>query len=533
MALTLSDINLFVTTDVHSFIASHAHTDGLCGAMRCDADFGTLTSFWQRMRERADALGKDIFIFDNGDVVDGTGLSTATKIDGAAVFPLLMAMPYDALNCGNHELYQSSTVLHGLLGPMPGGRSFVDSWNGSYLTSNIILSSTGAALGARYTRLVGKHGTRLLVMGWMYEMPDNCEAVNVTSIAAAINEPWFAEAMAEAAHANAIVVLAHMHYIDPLVSELLHAIRSRAGPNIPVQFLTGHSHIRAWARLDGQASSFEAGNYGDTVGFAAFNRTSSSGRAANKTQFDYAYVEMRRAALIDAVGAPVNASTFDTPQGIALSERILATRASFGLSRLLGCSPVHYEASAPLESNLSLYSLYTEYVAPAAIFTPPHNASQWFVTSTGALRYDLYAGNITIDDIDMTLPFADELYVVQRVKGETLTKALRMLQSSVSEDGDDMGGLRYRPLRAPIGSEFPSFLATAAVPAAGQYFDAIVGRFDKVNVAKAIQMVLGSTVTLVPYDSAAVAPGGASTPPATDTDAWIRWARSLPQPPCV
>ena len=66
-------------------------------------------------RLREDKEKKDIFFFDNGDVVDGTGLSSATDVDGLAVLPLLAKMPYDALNCGNHELYQSSTVLDGLI----------------------------------------------------------------------------------------------------------------------------------------------------------------------------------------------------------------------------------------------------------------------------------------------------------------------------------------------------------------------------------------------------------------------------------
>ena len=41
------------------------------------------------------------------------------------------------------------------------------------------------------------------------------------------------------------------------------------GARMPIQFLTGHSHLRAWTRLDAFATSFEAGHYGDTVGFAA------------------------------------------------------------------------------------------------------------------------------------------------------------------------------------------------------------------------------------------------------------------------
>ena len=53
---------------------------------------------------RASTLG-DVFFFDNGDVVDGTGLPSAS------VFSLLSLMPYDALNCGNHELHRTCVSI--------------------------------------------------------------------------------------------------------------------------------------------------------------------------------------------------------------------------------------------------------------------------------------------------------------------------------------------------------------------------------------------------------------------------------------
>ena len=67
--------------------------------------------------------------------------------------------------------------------------------------------------------------------------------------------------------------LQHMHYADPLVKTILNAIRASSvlGRTVPIQFLTGHSHVRASARLDAHASTLEAGKYADTLGFASFN----------------------------------------------------------------------------------------------------------------------------------------------------------------------------------------------------------------------------------------------------------------------
>jgi hypothetical protein len=64
-------------------------------------------------------------------------------------------------------------------------------------------------------------------------------------VAAAVAEPWFAEAMSAAADVGAVVVLAHMDIKDPLKDVILAAIRG-AMPHKPVQFLSGHSHYRAW-----------------------------------------------------------------------------------------------------------------------------------------------------------------------------------------------------------------------------------------------------------------------------------------------
>ena len=46
-ALRFSDVNLLVTTDVHSFIASHSHPDH---SPQLDADFGALSSFMAHVR---------------------------------------------------------------------------------------------------------------------------------------------------------------------------------------------------------------------------------------------------------------------------------------------------------------------------------------------------------------------------------------------------------------------------------------------------------------------------------------------------
>ena len=507
----LAKVNILVTTDVHSWIAGHAHPDH---SPQSDAAFGSLVSFHSRMKKAAAAAGRDVWLFDNGDVVDGTGLSGVTRVDGAAVFPLLQSMPYDALNLGNHELYHNATVTDGLV-----GSGFIRHWNGTYLSSNTLLASTDRPLGARYKLLRGAHGSRILVFGFLYNMRDACSAVRVVHVQEAVREAWFAEAMAHASSVDAIVVMAHMHCSDPLVPVLLDAIRHSTASNasrVPVLFLTGHSHVRCELMLEKRAASFEAGHYGDTLGFASIGY-----RATGEPPFAFQFLEMNEALLAAAAGMP-SAAAMQTPEGRAVDAEIARARALLGVSARIGCASLHYEMFEPLASNVSIWRLYLERVAPEAVFAPARNASQWFITSTGSLRYELYAGNVTVDDIYAILPFSDRLFILPRVSGEHLRVALLALNSGSRP--------KVTSTRRPIGAggDLPDYLATSDVgkPLCDSCeYDAIFGAFDMRSVVAAIEIAAeGRVATPVRYNARSTASGLA--PPANDTAAWLEWVKN-------
>ena len=101
--LILQDVNLIVVTDVHSWIAGHKHNTSLT------ADYGDVISFYEHLQARARDEEKDLFFLMNGDFMDGTGFSKNPPVDLTSI---LQEMPWDALNIGNHELYQNSTIDH-------------------------------------------------------------------------------------------------------------------------------------------------------------------------------------------------------------------------------------------------------------------------------------------------------------------------------------------------------------------------------------------------------------------------------------
>ena len=119
--LAWREINILHLTDVHSWISGHRHSEasvstGYGGPWRRvataaqDADYGDLLSLIERLKAEASRRGVALFVFNSGDVVDGTGLSNLTPVNGQNLTPLLQALPFDAVAVGNHELYESATV---------------------------------------------------------------------------------------------------------------------------------------------------------------------------------------------------------------------------------------------------------------------------------------------------------------------------------------------------------------------------------------------------------------------------------------
>jgi 2',3'-cyclic-nucleotide 2'-phosphodiesterase (5'-nucleotidase family) len=99
--LPFGDINVVVVTDVHSWVAGHGEKEP-----KLDADYGDILSFVQHLKTHflQNEPERDLWFVMNGDWIDGTGL--AMNRDPSHLIPLLEKMPWDALNVGNHELYE-------------------------------------------------------------------------------------------------------------------------------------------------------------------------------------------------------------------------------------------------------------------------------------------------------------------------------------------------------------------------------------------------------------------------------------------
>jgi hypothetical protein len=478
----LRDVNIFITTDMHSWISGRQpHDDNL------NASLADVVDAVEAARQAAAAAGQDVFFFDNGDIQDGTGLSATTPDHVDHLAPLLAAAPYDALNCGNHELYQ---LDGGGAPPLPydapacgvvglNRTGYIAGWEGRYLTSNIAWASSSSSsssssstepssspVGSRFVVARGAFGRSLLVLGFLYDMTDHCNAVSVTPVAAALEEPWFAEAVAaHAPEVSAVVVLAHMDNDDAAVDLLVAAVQAAAAANAttetkappPVLVLSGHSHQRKF-RIVGNSSSpssaaaaaFEAGCKLDTLGFASFfdddsERKHSEGGGEAAWDLFTTTVDGNTAALARALSLPDNDGPPASAAGDALREQLQLARAALALDEPLGGEELQQRLrvdQANLTAPDALWTFYMKTIVPATLFrqlenstsstTSPSSSSSstsysyspssssasssasavagFHILGTGALSYDLFPGAVTLDDAYKTSPFGNWYY---------------------------------------------------------------------------------------------------------------------------
>jgi 2',3'-cyclic-nucleotide 2'-phosphodiesterase (5'-nucleotidase family) len=431
--LPWGDINIVAVTDVHSWVAGHAphpHWSNDTEQTPNNADYGHVLSFYRQLQNQASEKNVDLFFVMNGDFMDGTGLST---IPPDHLLPLITCMPWDAVNLGNHELYHNETVEY----MMDSG--FIHHWRGNYLTSNVdvIDSSTRHThtphqryyyrpLGNRYTYLYGTYtNTTILTFGFLYNFQGNCHNTRVRMVEQVVQEEWF-QSVLEKGNFHAIMVLAHMDYRDALVTVILDAIREIVGVDMPVQFINGHSHVRGFQKLDENAVSFEPGHFLDTVGFASFSTRRPMMVGANQSSclFQHVFLDANVKELQEAA----HIGALSTPEGDALSVFIHETETALGLTDTIGCSPSTYYLQKELTDQKSLWRLFLRKVVPTQLFHL--NASKVYIENTGAFRFDLFAGEVTLNDLIAAAPFQDVIYqVAERVSGRELNQVMDALNA--------------------------------------------------------------------------------------------------------
>ncbi len=465
-------INIVVVTDVHSWIAGNHKDDprhwpyDAHRATNQDADYGHVLSFYQRLQDLVQHHNahhenpRDLWFVMNGDFVDGTGFSGYPPVH---LGPILQHMPWDAINVGNHELYHDETIQYIIDEQQQQlehkTTNSTHRWNQKgYLSSNTVLkhNHNKPMTGNKYAYLQGKHtNTTILAFGFLYDFDEGGSLTEHVNVQDTLQEEWFQNVL-NSDKFDAILVLAHMDCLHPLIDGLLEGIRSALPEHhkatMPIQFVTGHTHRRCHSKLDPQAESFEAGRFLDTIGFVSLDTSSTSSQS---TVFQHRFWDANLEAMHEILvhehanvgyknpetNMPSSytlgfVEDFGTLEGRALTQTIQRTQSSLGLDELLGCAPQTYglfeEAAEEISTtttkpkqhkDATLWDLYLRQMLPKQLLEPIHreNSSREpiFVSGTGILRYSIFEGPVTINDIIAISPFNDTIHELVAFDNET------------------------------------------------------------------------------------------------------------------
>lgn len=479
---TFRDVNLLIVTDVHGWIASHAHPDR---SPPSNANFADVADAVLHAKLAASSVGRDVFFVNDGDHTQGSGVSDATAytagVHGSELFPILRKMPFDALTIGNHELYLDSTVRF-----MRESGGFVDSWNGKYVTSNVLDAATSDPLGSRYAVLIGPNsGIKLLVFGFLYHVKDGCPSVVVEDpeIVSSSSSGWFVEALESNADVDAVIVLAHADLVDPSVYAIRRGIRNVL-PRTPVQFVTGHTHRRGFKKLDGRTSTFEAGHFADTLGWLSFDLVDKDDDS--DVSFEHRFVDVNVEALRNFTGV-VSSDEFRTEVGNEIESAIDAAIDKLDLDRVLGCPSRTYSNAAVLDAPDSLHMVYVSSIVPTCLFDVPTGTGNepYHVASVGGLRYSVYEGEFTYGDVFAVAPFSSRFRYYPALRGDRVVSLMEHLDDVADREDDFLSSraLRWSP-------KLPPYVAGPGEPRSDAVYDVFFDEFDARRVIKGIAKIL-------------------------------------------
>src|SRR5436190_12175639 len=392
------------------------------------ADWGDYISFATRMRERAEADGRDLLVVDTGDRIEGNGLYDGSEPKGRYTADILKAQQIDVLTTGNHELYKQSSSEDEYLITVP---NFKD----AYLSSNIdiIDPKTGhlVPLAPRFKKFsTRKQGIRIMAFGFLFDFKDNYNNTVVQPVEETVKERWFQEAIRDR-EVDLFVVIGHIPVRSMEYGIIFKAIRSVRW-DTPIQIFGGHHHIRDYAKYDSIAYGLASGRFMETIGFVSID-----GVASGSPSFSRKYIDNNLFSFHHHTG--LNETTFPSAEGKTVSERITKARRTLKLDDVYGCVPRDlWMLRAEYASKDSIYTWLEQQVLPESIGNKSLSAKAGLVVvNTGAIRFDIFKGPFTTDTAFIISPFSGGFRYIKDVPydkafkiAEVINKQTRFLSRS-------------------------------------------------------------------------------------------------------
>ncbi|KNE89589.1 hypothetical protein PSTG_16952 [Puccinia striiformis f. sp. tritici PST-78] len=404
--LEWGDLNIIHTTDTHGWLLGHLKA--VSPEPNYSGDFGDFQSFVLRMKEKAKHKKVDLLVIDTGDLHDGNGLSDAESIAhperprGTTSGKFFAGVPYDILAIGNHELYDLSVAqdMH---------KNFAPIWKGSYLTSNAnITTSSGESvpIGSRYRKFKTEQGRRITAFGIIFDFTGNANGTIVQPPAKLVKESWFKEAIQE--RPDVFLLAGHMGINDADWKVVFSTIRL-LHPKVPIIILGGHFHIRDCRQLDDRSMSLASGRYMETVGWLSMKNVDKH----SKLKFSRRYLDPNRLTYAFHAGR-----RFDTREGLNTTHGLAKAAVDFNITYQFGVAPQSFfgdRVSPTAQNSLSYLFTGPGGVLETVIKNPSRPHPPLVVVNTGAMRFDILAGNFTVNDQLITMPFSNTFVYVPDV----------------------------------------------------------------------------------------------------------------------
>ncbi|KAG9005195.1 hypothetical protein FRB90_010506 [Tulasnella sp. 427] len=395
--LEWGDVNFIHTTDTHGWLLGHQKLSE--PEPNASGTLGDLYSFIHHMKDRAAAKGVDLLVVDSGDMHDGNGLSDGFPpggVNGHETNKIFARLPYDALAIGNHELYKYPVALdvH---------KNFAPKWKGRYLTSNVnitVISPSGQVksvpLGERYAKFTTSQGRKVTALGVLFNFANYAKNTTVQSPELFAKEQWFQDVIEE--EPDFFLLLGHMA-VDKDHWPFVFSVIRRKHPHVPIFVFGGHTHIRDCVMLDDRSMALESGRYMETVGWMSATLPSKG----KEMKFTRRYLDANR------VTYHTDVTTFDTPEGVAITKSLRDLADKFNLGSTFGVVPKDYYLDrVPYPSEDSVVSLFVDKILPAVL--PASNPKRAGIPSiilanAGSQRFDVFKGPFTRNDQFIVSPF--------------------------------------------------------------------------------------------------------------------------------
>ncbi|RDW83989.1 uncharacterized protein DSM5745_04315 [Aspergillus mulundensis] len=394
--LKWGQLNFLHTTDTHGWLAGHLSEPSY------SADWGDYVSFATRMREVAEADGRDLLLVDTGDRVEGNGLYDSSDPKGIYTSEIIRQQPIDVLSPGNHELYKKTTAEAELQVTVP-------NFHGHYLASNIDIydPETGelVALGPRSRKFTTKkQGVRVVAFGFLFDFTMNYNNTIVQPVEETVKETWFQQVIKDQ-EVDLFLVIGHVPVRSKEYDAVFNAIRQHQ--DTPIQFFGGHLHIRDCHRYDPKAVGLASGRFMETIGFMSLDGLSTE-RNQSKPEsvtFERMYIDNNLFSFYKHTH--LNKTTFPTESGRNVSRLIQQYRSTLKLDEIYGCIPkTLWMSRTPCGATDSIYAWLQQAVLPDMLGDESRRGKPAFaIFNTGAIRFDLFEGQFTRDSAFMVSPF--------------------------------------------------------------------------------------------------------------------------------